>query len=111
MKVTQIKTFICHAYRTNWVFVKVITDSGLYGVGEATLEYREPTVVQAIKELERYLVGKDPHNIEAFWHDAYRDAYWRGGVVLMSALAGVEMALGDIKGYALGVPVYQLLGG
>lgn len=111
MKVTQIKTFICHAYRTNWVFVKVITDSGLYGVGEATLEYREPTVVQAIKELERYLVGKDPHNIEAFWHDAYRDAYWRGGVVLMSALAGVEMALWDIKGKALGVPVYQLLGG
>ena len=111
MKVTQVKTFICHAYRTNWVFVKVITDSGLYGVGEATLEYREPTVVQAIKELERYLVGKDPHNIEAFWHDAYRDAYWRGGVVLMSALAGVEMALWDIKGKALGVPVYQLLGG
>lgn len=111
MKVTQIKTLICHAYRTNWVFVKVITDSGLYGVGEATLEYREPTVVQAIKELERYLVGKDPHNIEAFWHDAYRDAYWRGGVVLMSALAGVEMALWDIKGKALGVPVYQLLGG
>lgn len=111
MKVTQIKTFICHAYRTNWVFVKVITDSGLYGVGEATLEYREPTVVQAIKELERYLVGKDPYNIEAFWHDAYRDAYWRGGVVLMSALAGVEMALWDIKGKDLGVPVYQLLGG
>lgn len=111
MKVTQIKTFICHAYRTNWVFVKVITDSGLYGVGEATLEYREPTVVQAIKELERYLVGKDPHNIEAFWHDAYRDAYWRGGVVLMSALAGVEMALWDIKGKDLGVPIYQLLGG
>lgn len=111
MKVTQIKTFICHAYRTNWVFVKVITDSGLYGVGEATLEYREPTVVQAIKELERYLVGKDPHNIEAFWHDTYRDAYWRGGVVLMSALAGVEMALWDIKGKDLGVPVYQLLGG
>lgn len=111
MKITQIKTFICHAYRTNWVFVKVITDSGLYGVGEATLEYREPTVVQAIKELERYLVGKDPHNIEAFWHDTYRDAYWRGGVVLMSALAGVEMALWDIKGKDLGVPVYQLLGG
>ena len=65
MKVTAIKTFVCHAYRTNWVFVKVMTDSGLYGVGEATLEYREPTVVQAIMELERYLVGKDPHNIEA----------------------------------------------
>ena len=111
MKVTGIKTFICHAYRTNWVFVKVLTDEGITGVGEATLEYREPTVVQAIKELERYLVGKDPNNIEAFWHTAYRDAYWRGGVVLMSALAGVEMALWDIKGKALGVPVYQLFGG
>ena len=111
MKVTAIKTFVCHAYRTNWVFVKVMTDSGLYGVGEATLEYRESTVVQAIMELERYLIGKDPHNIEAFWHDACRDAYWRGGVVLMSALAGVEMALWDIKGKDLGVPVYKLLGG
>ncbi|MDD4923034.1 MAG: galactonate dehydratase [Bacteroidales bacterium] len=111
MKVTGIKTFICHAYRTNWVFVKVLTDSGIYGVGEATLEMRELAIEQAIKELERYLVGKDPHNIEAFWHDSYRDAYWRGGPVLMSALAGVEMALWDIKGKDLGVPVYQLLGG
>ena len=111
MKVTGLKTYICHAYRTNWVFVKVFTDEGITGVGEATLEYREPTVVQAIKELERYLVGKDPHTIEEFWHRVYRDAYWRGGVVLMSALAGVEMALWDIKGKSLGVPVYQLLGG
>lgn len=111
MKVTGIKTFICHAYRTNWVFVKVLTDAGLHGVGEATLEYRELTVAQAVQELERHLVGKNPHNIEAFWHDAYRDAYWRGGPVLMSALSGVEMALWDVKGKALGVPVYQLLGG
>lgn len=111
MKVTSIQTFVCHAYRTNWVFVKVLTDEGLHGVGEATLEMRELTVEQACRELERYLVGRDPMNIEAFWHDAYRDAYWRGGPVLMSALAGVEMALWDIKGKALGVPVWQLLGG
>lgn len=111
MKVTEIKTFLCHAYRTNWVFVKVLTDSGVYGVGESTLEMREQTVAAAVKELERGLRGRDPHAIEAFWHDAYRDAYWRGGAVLMSALAGVEMALWDIKGKALGVPVYQLLGG
>ena len=111
MKVTAIETHICHAYRTNWVFVKVLTDAGIHGVGEATLETRELTVAQAISELERTLVGRDPHAVEAFWHDARRDAYWRGGPVLMSALASVEMALWDIKGKDLGVPVYQLLGG
>ena len=111
MKITEIKTFLCHAYRTNWVFLKVLTDEGVYGVGEATLEYKEHAVISAIHELDRVLIGKDPHNIEAIWHDCYRDAYWRGGPVLMSALAGVEMALWDIKGKALGVPVYQLLGG
>lgn len=111
MKIAAIQTLLCHAYRTNWVFVKVLTDEGLCGVGEATLEYREQTVAQAVRELERTLVGLDPHNIEAIWHRTYRDAYWRGGPVLMSALSGVEMALWDIKGKALGVPVYQLLGG
>jgi galactonate dehydratase len=111
MKVTGLKTFVCDVFRTNWVFVKVATDEGFDGVGEATLEMRDLTVAQAVQELERYVVGRDPHNIEAFWHDAYRDAYWRGGAVLMSALAAVEMALWDIKGKALGVPVWQLLGG
>ena len=112
MKITAIKTFICHAYRTNWVFVKVLTDvDGLYGVGEATLEHKEHTVAKACEELERIFLGKDPHRIEELWHLAYRDAYWRGGPVLMSALSAVEMALWDIKGKDLGVPVYQLLGG
>ena len=111
MKITEIKTFLCHAYRTNWVFVKVMTDDGIYGVGEATLEYKEHAVIAAIHELDRVLIGKDPHNIEAIWHDCYRDAYWRGGPVLMSALASLEMALWDIKGKALGVPVYDLFGG
>jgi len=111
MKITKIKTFISNAFRTNFVFVKVETDAGIYGWGEATLEYKELTVQAAIHDLEGYLLGKDPHNIEAFRHDCYRDAYWRGGPVLMSALAGVEMALWDIKGKAFNVPVYQLLGG
>ena len=111
MKITAVKTFVCNAFRTNFVFVKVETDAGIHGWGEATLEYKESTVISAIHDLEYYLIGKDPHNIEAFRHDCYRDAYWRGGPVLMSALAGVEMALWDIKGKDLGVPVYQLLGG
>jgi galactonate dehydratase len=111
MKITEIRPILCHCYRTNWLFVKVLTDEGLYGVGEATLEYREQTVVQSLRELERIVVGKDPRNIEAIWHQCYRDLYFRGGPVNMSALSGVEMALWDIKGKELGVPVYQLLGG
>lgn len=112
MIIRKIETYICHAYRTNWVFVRVMTDvDGLYGVGEATLEYKELTVAQACRELERILVGKDPRNIEALWHQVYRDAYWRGGPVLMSALSAVEMALWDILGKDLNVPVYRLLGG
>ncbi len=111
MKLTSLKTHLCDAYRTNWCFVKIETDSGHYGWGEATLEYREHTVIQAVHELERGLRGRDLQNIEAWWQDAYRDAYWRGGPVLMSALSAIEMALWDIKGKSLGVPVYQLLGG
>jgi len=111
MKITAVKTFVCNAYRTNFVFVKVETDAGIHGWGESTLEYKENTIVAAIHDLDRYLIGSDPFCIEAFRHDCYRDAYWRGGPVLMSALAGVEMALWDIKGKALGVPVYELLGG
>ena len=111
MKVTKIETYICDVDRTNWVFVKVLTDSGIYGVGEATLEHQELTVEAAVQELNRHLVGKDPNNIEAFFHDTLRNSYWRGGPVLKSAMAGVEMALWDIKGKALGVPVYQLFGG
>lgn len=111
MKITGIRTFICDVYRTNWVLVKVLTDEGIHGVGEATLEHRELAVEAAVRELERYLIGKDPHRIESFWSENHRDAYWRGGPVLTTALSGIEMALWDIKGKALGVPVYQLLGG
>ena len=111
MKITEIKPLICHCYRTNWVFVKVTTDEGIHGVGEATLEYREQTIAEAIRELDRNLRGYDPRNIEAIWHETYRSLYFRGGPVNMSALSGLEMALWDIKGKELGVPVYQLIGG
>jgi galactonate dehydratase len=111
MKITAVETYLCNAYRANWLFVRVCTDAGIDGVGEATLEYKDRAVVAAIKELEDLLLGTDPHNVEAFWHHAYRDSYWRSGPVLSTALSGLEMALWDIKGKDLGVPVWQLLGG
>ncbi len=111
MKVTDIKPFVVDCFRTNWVFVKVYTDSGITGVGEATLEYKEKALLGALEHIKEYLVGKDPLQIEKHFHDIYRDAYWRGGPVLMSALSAVECALWDILGKHLNVPVYQLLGG
>ena len=111
MKVTDVKLFPVDCFRTNWVFVKVYTDEGIDGVGEATLEYKEKALAGAVEHLREYLLGKNPFEIEKHWHAIYRDAYWRGGPVLMSALSAVEMALWDILGKALGVPVYQLLGG
>ena len=111
MKVTDVKAFVVDCYRTNWVFVKVYTDEGITGVGEGTLEYKEKAFLGALEHIKEYLVGKDPRNIEQHWHMTYRDAYWRGGPVLMSALSAVEMALWDILGKSLNTPVYQLLGG
>jgi len=111
MKITDVKTFKVFCYRTNWVFVKVYTDEGIDGVGEGTLEYKENALEGAIEDLKRYLVGKNPLDIELHYHNIYRDAYWRGGPVLMSALSAVEQALWDIAGKALNVPVYRLLGG
>ena len=75
MKVTDIKTFTVDCFRTNWVFVKVYTDEGVSGVGEATLEYKEKALLGAIEHIKEYLVGKDPTDIELHWHTIYRDAY------------------------------------
>ena len=111
MKITDIKTFVVDCFRTNWSFVKVYTDEGITGVGEATLEYKEKSLVGAVEHIKEALIGKDPRQIEKIYHDTYRDSYWRCGPVLMSALSAVEMALWDILGKSLGVPVYQLLGG
>jgi galactonate dehydratase len=111
MKITDLKTFVVYAYRCNWVFVKLYTDAGVAGVGEGTVEGREPTLASAIEELGRYLIGQDPFAIERHCEILNRDSYWRSGVLLRSALSAVEAAMFDIKGKALGVPVYELLGG
>ena len=111
MKITDIKAFVTDCFRTNWVFIKVYTDEGIDGVGEATLEYKEKALLGAVEHAKEALLGKDPMRIEENMHNLYRDAYWRGGAVLMSAISGIEMACWDIKGKAYGVPVYELLGG
>ncbi len=80
-------------------------------VGEGTLEYKEQALAGAVAHVRAALVGQDPFTIEKHRHDLYRDAYWRGGPVLMSAISAVDMALWDLLGQSLGVPVYQLLGG
>ena len=111
MKVIDVKPFVVDCFRTNWVFVKVYTDEGIDGVGEATLEYKEKALLGALEHIKEYLVGQDPRDIEKHFHAIYRDAYWRGGPVLMSALSAVEMALWDILGKSLNAPVSRLLGG
>lgn len=96
----------------NFVTLKITTDEGLVGIGDATLNGRELAVAAYLKEhVCQLLVGRDPHRIEDTWQFLYRSAYWRRGPVTMAAIAAVDMALWDLKGKAAGLPVYQLLGG
>jgi len=112
VKITGLQTFVVDAGGGNWVFVKVHTDQdGLTGLGEGTVTSKAQTIAAAIQEHERFLVGRDPFNIEWLWQAMYRYARWRGGPALNSAISAIEMALWDIKGKALGAPVWQLLGG
>ena len=111
MKIREVKTFAVFAQSRNWVFVKIYTDEGIDGVGEASLEGKTETMLAAVEELSRYLVGKDPRDIEFHCQSMYRQAFWRGGPVLNSAISGVEQAMWDILGKSLGVPVHRLLGG
>ena len=108
MKITKLTTFIVPP---RWCFLKVETDEGVVGWGEPVVEGRAHTVAAAVDELADYLIGKDPRQIEDHWTVLYRGGFYRGGAVHMSALAGIDQALWDIKGKALGVPVYELLGG
>ena len=111
MKITDIKVFLACPAR-NFVTVKVITEDGIIGWGDATLNGREMAVVAYLKEhIVPCLIGKDPQQIEDIWHYLYRGAYWRRGPVTMAAIASIDIALWDIKGKVAGLPVYQLLGG
>jgi galactonate dehydratase len=111
MKITSIRNRLMRVDRQNWHFVEVETDDGLIGIGEASLEWRERTVAAAVDELSRLLIGQDANLIEHHWQRMHRHGFWRGGVVLGSAMSGIDQALWDLKGKRLGVPVYDLLGG
>lgn len=111
MKITSVDTLVVDFYRTNLVFVRVFTDEGIVGIGEATLEGKERAVQGAIAEVAEAVVGLDPTRILGTIYELARDWYWRGGPVIMTALSSLEMALWDISARELGVPVHRLLGG
>jgi len=108
LKITRLETFLV---KPRWLFLKVHTNAGITGLGEPILEGRALTCKQAVDEIAPYLVGKDPRRVVHHWQAIYRHAFYRGGPILTSALSGIDQALWDIKGKALGVPVYELLGG
>ena len=108
IRITRLETFLV---KPRWLFLKVHTDEGLVGLGEPITEGRAKTCAEAVAEVAPYLVGKDPRTIVHHWQAIYRHAFYRGGPILTSALSGIEQALWDIKGKALGVPIYELLGG
>lgn len=111
MKITDIKTYPVWVGSRNQFIVKVETDEGIYGLGEAGVSGRELAVQGAVKHYREFLLGKDPLRIAALWQEMYRSAYFEGGRVLTAAIAAIDIALYDIAGKYLGVPVYQLLGG
>lgn len=112
MKITAIKTCVVNAEMRNWVFVKVETDQpGLFGWGEASLEWKTRAVVGAVEDFAPMLIGEDPQRIEFLYQKLYRQSFWRVGVIGLSAISGIEQALWDIQGKLRGAPVYQLLGG
>jgi galactonate dehydratase len=112
MKITDVRTVVVNAEMRNWVFVKVVTDqAGLFGWGEASLEWKTRAVVGALEDFAPMLIGEDPRNIEHIYQKLYRHSFFRMGVIGMSAISGLEQACWDVFGKSLGIPVYRLLGG
>ncbi|HEX9455991.1 MAG TPA: bifunctional D-altronate/D-mannonate dehydratase, partial [Candidatus Acidoferrum sp.] len=111
MKITDAKVIVCSPGR-NFVTLKITTEDGIYGLGDATLNGRELAVASYLSDhVVPLLIGRDARRIEDLWQYLYKGAYWRRGPVTMCSIAAVDTALWDIKGKALNVPVYQLLGG
>ena len=109
IRITKLETFLV---KPRWLFLKIHTNvKEIVGLGEPITEGRALTCATAVKEIEPYLVGKDPRAVVHHWQAIYRHAFYRGGPILTSALSGIDQALWDIKGKGLGVPVYELLGG
>lgn len=112
MKITGLETLVVNAEMRNWIFVKVKTDQpGLMGWGEATLEWKTRAVVGAVEDLEPLLLGRDPRDIEQAVRCMHKHGFWKMGVIGASAISGIEVALWDILGKDLGVPVWRLIGG
>jgi len=108
MKITKMETFIVPP---RWLFLKIETDEGISGWGEPIVEGKARTVQAAVEELSGYLIGRNPLDIEDHWQTMYRGGFYRGGPILMSAIAGIDQALWDIKGKFHQAPIYQLMGG
>jgi len=112
VKIKRISTIVANARMRNWVLVKVETDQpGLYGWGEATLEWKTKSVVGAVEDLAVLLIGQDPRRVEHCWQIMHRQYFWRGGITNYTAMSGIDQALWDIKGKEAGKPVCELLGG
>lgn len=107
----KIRSYELFQVPPRWLFLKIETDEGISGWGEPVIEGKAATVKAAVAELMEYLVGKDPMHIEDHWNVMYRAGFYRGGPILMSAIAGIDQALWDIKGKFFNAPIYQLLGG
>jgi len=110
VKITNIKTFI-HSPHWNLILVKIETDEGIVGWGEATTQGQERNVEASIQNLAHYLMGKDPRHIERHWSTMFRDSFWRPSLIVTCAMSGLEIAMWDIFGKSLGVPIHALLGG
>ncbi|HYM69067.1 MAG TPA: galactonate dehydratase [bacterium] len=111
MKITAVRPLIVGARMRNWIFVKVETDAGVVGWGECTTEWKTRAVAGCVEDLAPFVVGEDPLRVEHLWQVMTRQPFFRGGIVAMSAISGIDQALWDIAGKVRNVPVYQLLGG